>query len=298
MRLIFLSGLSGSGKSVALHMLEDLGYYCIDNMPAALLRPFISHTVRGNNPAYARTAVGLDARNTDTEIATVPALIDEFKRSGIDCEVIFLVANQDELLRRFAETRRAHPLRHGGGDLRGAIAEERRLLEPLLSAADLVIDSTNIGVHELRELIKQRVAGGAPERLSILFESFGYKHGIPADADFVFDVRALPNPYWDKSLRALSGRDEAVIRYLDAEPAVQQYIADLIRFMDARIPEYRAGNRRYLTVAIGCTGGQHRSVYIVEKLAIHYGSGHPEVRLRHSALGETGSFASSSAQRA
>jgi UPF0042 nucleotide-binding protein len=297
-RLIFLSGLSGSGKSVALHMLEDLGYYCIDNMPAALLRPFISHTVRGNNPAYARTAVGLDARNTDTEIATVPALIDEFKRSGIDCEVIFLVANQDELLRRFAETRRAHPLRQGGADLRGAIAEERRLLEPLLSAADLVIDSTNIGVHELRELIKQRVAGGAPERLSILFESFGYKHGIPADADFVFDVRALPNPYWDKSLRALSGRDEAVIRYLDAEPAVQLYIADLIRFMDGRIPEYRAGNRRYLTVAVGCTGGQHRSVYIVEKLAAHYGSGHPEVRLRHSALGETGSFASSAAQRA
>ena len=298
MRLIFLSGLSGSGKSVALHMLEDLGYYCIDNMPAALLRPFISHTVQSNNPAYARTAVGLDARNTDTEITTVPALIDEFKRSGIDCELIFLVANQDVLLRRFAETRRAHPLRQGGEDLRGAIAEERRLLEPLLSAADLVIDSSNIGVHELRELIKQRVAGGARERLSILFESFGYKHGIPADADFVFDVRALPNPYWDVALRSLSGRDEAVIRYLDAEPVVQRYITDLIRFLDARIPEYRAGNRRYLTVAIGCTGGQHRSVYVVEKLAGHYGSAHPEVRLRHSALGETGSLASSSAPRA
>src|SRR5277367_2880623 len=259
MRLIFLSGLSGSGKSVALHMLEDLGYYCIDNIPAALLRPFISHTVHSNNPVYARTAVGLDARNTDTEIATVPALVDEFKRSGIDCEVIFLVANQDELLRRFAETRRVHPLRQGGADLRGAIAEERRLLEPLLSAADLVIDSSNIGVHELRELIKQRVAGGARERLSILFESFGYKHGIPADADFVFDVRALPNPYWDHSLRHLTGRDADVIAYLAAFPSVRTMIDSIAGFLDLRIAEFEAANRSYLTIAIGCTGGQHRS---------------------------------------
>jgi UPF0042 nucleotide-binding protein len=298
MRLIFLSGLSGSGKSVALHMLEDLGFYCIDNIPAALLKPFISHTVRSSDRTYERTAVGLDARNTDGEIATVPTLIAELKRSGIDCEVIFLQSSDEELLRRFAETRRGHPLSRSNANLRDAIDHERRLLEPLLNAADLVLDTSRMSVHELRETIHRRVDKRPRDRLAVLVESFGFKHGIPSDADFVFDARALPNPYWVTELRALTGRDEPVIRFLESQEAVVRYIADVSTFISARVPEYRLSNRRYLTIAIGCTGGQHRSVYIAEQLALALKSEVPDVRVRHSELPADATFPSSSAQRA
>ena len=289
MRLIIVSGLSGAGKSVALHMLEDLGYYCIDNIPAALLKPFISHTVRGSEKIYERTAIGLDARNTDAEIASVPTLVDELERSGIDCEVLFLVANDDELLRRFAETRRAHPLSRQGESLREAIATEHRLLEPVLNRADLVIDTSRMGVHGLRDLIYRRLDPRSKDRLSILVESFGFKHGIPGDADFVFDARSLPNPYWESALRPLTGRDAPVVRFLEAQPGVLGFIDDVEKFMQQRIPEYRASARRYLTVAIGCTGGQHRSVYIAERLAARFARSFPEVRVRHSGLAEEAS---------
>ena len=284
MRLIILSGLSGAGKSVALHMLEDLGYYCIDNIPAALLKPFISHTVRSSEKIYERTAIGLDARNTDAEIASVPKLIDELKRSGIECEVLFLVASDDELLRRFAETRRAHPLSRQGETLREAIDSERRLLVPIAESADQVIDTSRMGVHDLRDLINRRVDPRAPERLSLQFESFGFKHGIPGDADFVFDARSLPNPYWEAALRPLTGRDPAVIRFLEDQPSVRAFVDEVAEFMHARLPAYRASARRYLTVAVGCTGGQHRSVYLVERLAARFADKLPEVRVRHSAL--------------
>jgi RNase adapter protein RapZ len=284
MRLIILSGLSGAGKSVALHMLEDLGYYCIDNIPAALLKPFISHTVRSSERIYERTAVGLDARNTDAEIASVPELVDELKRSGIDCEVLFLVAGDEEILRRFAETRRTHPLSRQGESLRAAIASERRLLEPIVNHADQIIDTSHMGVHELRELINHRVAQAGTDRLSLLFQSFGFKYGIPGDADFVFDARSLPNPYWDKSLRALTGRDAAVMRFLDEQPVVREFVDDVARFIAARIPSYRASARRYLTAAVGCTGGQHRSVYIAERLAERFAGSQPEVRVHHAGL--------------
>jgi UPF0042 nucleotide-binding protein len=283
-RLIFLSGLSGSGKSVALHMLEDLDFYCIDNIPAALLQAFISHTVRSRAPVYQRTAVGIDARNPDSDIATVPMLLDELKRSGIHCELLFLVASDDELLRRYAETRRKHPLSRQGESLHDAIALERTLLEPVVNAADLVIDTSRMGVHELRELINRRVGKRPRDRMSLLFESFGFKHGIPGDADFVFDARSLPNPYWEPNLRALTGRDEAVVHFLEAQPGVARFIDDVANFIEARIPEHQAANRRYLTVAVGCTGGQHRSVYIVERLAARIAARWPQVALRHSAL--------------
>jgi UPF0042 nucleotide-binding protein len=289
LRLIIVSGLSGAGKSVALHMLEDLGYYCIDNIPAALLKPFISHTVRGSEKIYERTAIGLDARNTDAEIASVPTLVDELERSGIDCEVLFLVANDEELLRRFAETRRAHPLSRQGESLREAIATEHRLLEPVLNRADLVIDTSRMGVHGLRDLIYRRLDPRSKDRLSILVESFGFKHGIPGDADFVFDARSLPNPYWESALRPLTGRDAPVVQFLEEQTGVRIFIDDVEKFMHARIPEYRASARRYLTVAIGCTGGQHRSVYIAEQLAARFAHSFPEVRLRHSGLAEASS---------
>ena len=284
MRLIFLSGLSGSGKSVALHMLEDLDFYCIDNIPAALLQTFISHTVRSGAPVYQRTAVGIDARNPDADIATVPMLLDELKRSGIHCELLFLVTSDDELLRRFAETRRKHPLSRQGESLHDAIALERTLLEPVVNVADLVIDTSRMGVHELRELINRRVGKRPRDRMSVLFESFGFKYGIPGDADFVFDARSLPNPYWEPSLRALTGRDQPVVRFLEAQPGVARFIEDVGNFIEARIPEHQAANRRYLTVAVGCTGGQHRSVYIVEQLAARIAARWPQVALRHSAL--------------
>ena len=283
-RIIILSGLSGSGKSVALHMLEDLGFYCIDNIPAAMLKPFISYTVRASESSYERTAIGLDARNTAAEIATVPTLIDELRRSGIQCEVIFLIAGEEELLRRFAETRRKHPMSHNNIDLRAAMAMERKLLDPIVSAADLVIDTSRMGVHALREIIHQRVEQRSEARLSLSFESFGFKHGIPGDADFVFDARSLPNPYWEPGLRTLTGRDPEVIRFLEAQTNVATLIADIARFIDGRIPEYKASNRGFLTVAVGCTGGQHRSVYIVDKLSALFSARYAHVTARHGSL--------------
>jgi UPF0042 nucleotide-binding protein len=287
MRLIFLSGLSGSGKSVALHVLEDLDFYCVDNIPVALLQAFISHTVRSGSSVYQRTAVGIDARNQDIDIATVPALLGELKRSGIDCELLFLVANDEELLRRFAETRRKHPLSRADQGLREAIALERRLLEPVINAADLVVDTSHMSVHELRELINRRIGKRPRDHMSVLFESFGFKHGIPGDADFVFDARSLPNPYWESALRPLTGRDEPVMRFLAAQAGVAQFIDDVAGFIGARIPEHQAANRRYLTVAVGCTGGQHRSVYIAEQLASRIAAHWPHVTVRHLALPDT-----------
>ncbi len=284
MRLIIVSGLSGSGKSVALHMLEDLDFYCVDNIPAALLKPLISHNLRGPEVGYARTAVGLDARNRPNEIATIPSVVQELRRSGLSCEVLYLHANEEVLLKRYSETRRKHPLSSSGVGLREAIAAERRLLEPITLAADLVIDTSQMGVHALRELVRERIERRREGRLSLMFESFGFKHGIPGDSDFVFDVRSLPNPYWEHSLRDLSGRDPAVIEYLGGHASVRRMIDDLCTFLEQRLAEFAAVNRSYLTIAIGCTGGQHRSVYIVERLADHFRGRYPEVLTRHHSL--------------
>jgi RNase adapter protein RapZ len=284
MRLIIVSGLSGSGKSVALHMLEDIDFYCVDNIPAALLKPFISHTVRAMGDTYPRTAVGLDARNRPNEIESIPLLVSELRRSGISCEVLYLHAAEEVLLKRYAETRRKHPLVSAGVSLREAIASERKLLEPIISAADWVIDTSHMGVHALRERIRERIDQRGDGRLSLMFESFGYKHGIPGDADFVFDVRSLPNPYWDHALRHLTGLDAAVIEYLAPYDSVRNMIAELTEFLERRVGEFSKANRSYLTIAIGCTGGQHRSVFIAEQLAAHFRRLHPNVLTRHDSL--------------
>jgi UPF0042 nucleotide-binding protein len=284
MRMIIVSGLSGSGKSVALHLLEDIDFYCVDNIPAALLKPLISHTIRGTEDVYPRTAVGLDARNRPNEIDTIPALVAELRRIGISCEVLYLHAADEVLLKRFAETRRKHPLVSPDVSLREAIAAERRLLEPITSAADLVIDTSHMSVHSLRERIRERIDRRTEGRLALMFESFGYKHGIPGDADFVFDVRSLPNPFWEHSLRHLTGRDPAVVEYLAGHASVGRLSAALIEFLTERIEEFARANRSYLTIAIGCTGGQHRSVYIAERLAGHFRQRYPEALTRHDAL--------------
>ena len=285
MRLVIVSGLSGSGKSVALHMLEDLDYYCVDNIPAGLLPMFISHTVRSQEATYGSTAVGVDARNRPSEIASVPELVEELKRSGVNCEVLFLRADEDALIKRYSETRRRHPLSRDGLGLTEAIRHERELLNPIADAADLIIDTTRTSVHELRELIRQRVAGRTHGRMSILFESFAYRHGVPDDADFVFDVRSLPNPYWEPGLARMTGRDALVAEYLERYPIVAKMFADIVGFLEHWIPELVRTNRSYLTIAIGCTGGQHRSVYLVERLAQHFSTKYALVHARHQVVG-------------
>jgi UPF0042 nucleotide-binding protein len=284
MRLVVVSGLSGSGKSVALNMLEDLGWFCIDNIPAGLLEGLVAYTLQDEEPIYRRLAVGIDARNRPGDLAAIPQLLGDLRRSGIRVEKIYLHAEDEALLRRFAETRRRHPLADERTGLADAIAAERKLLHSLADSADMVVDTTAMSVHRLREVVRLRVEERRTPRLAIMFESFGYKSGIPGDADFVFDTRTLPNPYWEPALKPLTGRDAPVREFLEASPAVAQLFDDIARFVEARIPEYERNNRGYLTVAIGCTGGQHRSVYLAERLAAHFSTRHPQVLVRHGAL--------------
>jgi UPF0042 nucleotide-binding protein len=284
MRLIVISGLSGSGKSVALHVLEDLGFYCIDNIPAPLLRSVVDEVLRGRERAYENVGVGLDARNRPEDIEKIPELIKQLRADGIVCEIIFLQADDKVLLSRFSETRRKHPLTNERVSLPEAIAKERELLGPIINSAELVVDTTSTTVYALRQQIQQRIGYREPGTLSILLESFGYKHGLPPDADFVFDVRCLPNPYWEPQLRPLSGKDAPVKAFLDAEPRVQEMIADITAFLEHWIPRYRDFHRSYLTVAIGCTGGQHRSVYIAEAVAAALAEHYGPIRTRHHEI--------------
>jgi UPF0042 nucleotide-binding protein len=283
-RLVIISGLSGSGKSVALHLLEDLGFYCIDNIPVALLRSFVDEILPRKDAAFEQVGVGLDARNRPADVAQLPELVQKLRADGLKCEIIFLQADDKVLLSRFTDTRRRHPLATDNTSLTEAIAKERELLGPVINSAELIIDTTGMTVSELREQIRKRIGEREPGALSILIESFGYKHGLPANADFVFDVRCLPNPYWEPTLRPLSGKDGAVIAFLDREPLVQQMIDDVVAFLERWIPRYRDFQRSYLTVAIGCTGGQHRSVYIAEAIAKRLSGAHGTVRTHHHEL--------------
>jgi UPF0042 nucleotide-binding protein len=286
MRLIIVSGLSGSGKTVALHHFEDLGFYCIDNVPAALLATIIGEITATQDPLYANLAIGIDARNRAADLARLPEVVRDLRARGVRCEVIFLHAEDNVLLKRYGETRRKHPLSAAGLSLREAIDRERQLLGPIIASAELVLDTTRTSIYELRDIIHRRVGAQEKAGLSILIESFGYKHGIPADADFVFDLRCLPNPYWDLSLRHLTGRDEKVIGFLEASGGVQRMYGDILGFLDRWIPEYIDFHRNYLTVAIGCTGGQHRSVYMAEKLAAELSKRYSPVMTRHNELPE------------
>jgi UPF0042 nucleotide-binding protein len=283
MRLVIVSGLSGSGKSVALNVLEDTGFYCIDNIPVGLLRSFVKEIEPRQDPDYDQVGVGLDARNLP-DVAQLPGLIDELRESGSGCEVVFLQASDDVLLSRFSETRRKHPLTSDNISLPEALAKERQLLGPIIDMADLIIDTSSTTVYDLRDLLRDRIADRDQATLSILIESFGYKHGLPADADFVFDVRCLPNPYWEPKLRPLNGRDQPVRDFLGAEAQVQEMITDIEAFLSRWIPRYQSFQRSYLTIAIGCTGGQHRSVYIAEALAERLMAAHGPIQTRHDEL--------------
>jgi UPF0042 nucleotide-binding protein len=284
MRLIIVSGLSGSGKTVALHVLEDLDFYCIDNMPAALLDTLVARVVETGDAIYDNLAVGVDARNRPDDLTSLPRLLRDLRGRGIQCEVIFLQAEDDILLKRYSETRRKHPLADKGMSLSDAIARERELLGPIIDAAEIVIDTTRTNVYELRDNLRERISGRGENELSILIQSFGFKHGVPADADFVFDLRCLPNPYWDQNLRPLTGRDAAIVEFLDGKDSVQSMYRDILAFLQKWIPQYVDFNRSYLTVALGCTGGQHRSVYMAEKLARELGGSYAHVLTRHNEL--------------
>ncbi len=284
-RLILVSGLSGSGKSVALHVLEDLGYYCIDNMPAGLLEALLDEITRSEERPTARVAVGIDARNRKRDLEALPATIRKLRERNVQTDVLFLQASDDILLKRYSETRRRHPLSQNGTALRAAIAEERELLGPVTNLADLVIDTSRSSVYELADVIRERVDRRATRALSVLIESFGFKHGIPADADFVFDLRSLPNPYWEPSLRGLTGQHPDVAAFLDAQPGFTRMYEDILGFFRRWIPEYVDFDRSYLTIAVGCTGGQHRSVYMAEKLAAALKAEHEPVLTRHNEIG-------------
>lgn len=264
MRLIIISGRSGSGKTIALHVLEDLGFYCIDNLPIDLLPELHKHV----GGSHAQIAVSIDARNIPQDLTHFKIIIQQFTaQPNHSCEIIYLDANDSTLLKRFSETRRKHPLSSKKTTLREAIQQEHQLLTPIASLADLTIDTTPLTHTELHHLIRDRVAHHDGSTLQLLLQSFGFKFGLPPDSDFVFDVRCLPNPYWEPILRPLTGIQAPVIEFLESQPHVQKMRQDIITFLTAWIPRFAADNRSYITIAIGCTGGQHRSVYMVDSIA-------------------------------
>lgn len=284
MRLVVISGHSGSGKSTALHVLEDAGFTCVDNLPASLLPQLVNHIESMSPESKQKFAISIDARNTWQDLKQFPQIINSDETLGLKCEVVFLDARNSVLIQRFSETRRKHPLSDRATDLQKAIQIERTLLEPIANIADLVIDTSNLSLHELRDLVKTRVAGNEGPGMSILFESFGFKHGLPVDAEIVFDVRCLPNPYWKPHLRAYNGLDEPVIEFLGDQAEVLEMEDDIKRYLTRWLPRFAANNRSYITIGIGCTGGQHRSVYLCDRLFRHFSELYDSVQVRHREL--------------
>lgn len=283
MHLVVVSGRSGSGKSTALHLLEDNGFYCIDNLPAGLL-PDLARQANDAGMKLPKVAISIDARNLRSDLQRFPELLRQVRDSGITCDVIFLAATDEVLIKRFSETRRKHPLTDQSHSLAEAIAAELRLLEPIIDLANLKIDTSHLNLYQLRDTLKQRLLGSRGSAPSVLIQSFGFKRGVPVDADLVFDVRCLPNPYWKPDLRPFSGKDQPVRDYLDAEPDVQEMYEDIRTFLDKWLPRYAAGERSYMTIAIGCTGGHHRSVYIAERLLSDLGDKTANLLIRHRDL--------------
>ncbi len=280
MRLVIISGRSGSGKTIALHALEDLGFYCIDNLPSSFL-PELEKQVGSLHPSVA---VSIDVRNSPGDSLHFKTVINDLNKAKKRCEIVYLDANENTLLKRFSETRRKHPLTDQATSLREAIRKEYEILSPVANLADLIIDTSPLTSQELKNLIRDRIAHHQESQIQLLLQSFGFKYGLPPDADFIFDVRCLPNPYWQPNLKALSGLDNLVIDYLAKIPEVQQLLIDICTFIEKWIPHFEADHRSYVTIAIGCTGGQHRSVYMVESIAKKIGSKITNTQIRHREL--------------
>jgi UPF0042 nucleotide-binding protein len=283
MSFLIVSGLSGSGKTIALQALEDAGYYCIDNLPAGLLAHFARQVLDARDKGLARAAVGIDARNR-AFLDEVPSALNRLHALGIQYRILFLEAEEPVLVRRFQGTRRKHPMIDDRTSLLEAIRLEKQLLEPLAFAAALRIDTTHTTPHQLRHQVNAYVRGQESPGLTVMFQSFGFKHGTPLDADYVFDVRCLPNPYWQPDLRPHTGLDAPVVQFLERHPEVGGMFDDLAGILGKWLPLYAREDRSYLTVAIGCTGGQHRSVYFVQRLAQHFAARGYNTQVRHREL--------------
>ncbi|MEX0584266.1 MAG: RNase adapter RapZ [Natronospirillum sp.] len=284
MDLVIISGRSGSGKSAALNVLEDVGYNCIDNLPASML-PELAREIEAKNIGD-KVAVCIDARNAMRSLRQFPNIIQQLPKA-LDVDIVYLDAHDDTLYTRFSETRRKHPLTNDSVALTEAIKQERELLDPIVNMAHLNIDTTGLSIYELRDQIKTRVVGTSRQEMALQFLSFGFKHGVPYDADMVYDVRCLPNPYWDPALRRYSGLDEPVQRFLHNEEDVHAMINSVEEYLRRWLPRYEANNRSYLTIAIGCTGGQHRSVFIAQQLAQIFRRDYSGVQIRHRELKST-----------
>ena len=282
--LIVISGRSGSGKSTALNVLEDMGYYCIDNLPVSLLPPLVTRL--SSDLTINKVAVSIDARNIADDLVLFPGILRSFDSDITESTVIFLDSASPALVKRFSETRRKHPLSNQVTDLREALELESKLLDPISDLAALTIDTTSLTIHELRDEIRIRVAREIHE-FALLFLSFAYKRGVPVDADLVFDVRCLPNPHWEPDLRSLCGLDEPVQIFLNQQAEFIEMFTDLSRYLNKWLPKFEANNRSYLTIAIGCTGGQHRSVFMCQKLFDSYKSNFANVQVRHRELNVT-----------
>ncbi len=287
MRCVIVSGLSGSGKSVAINTLEDDDFYCIDNMPLGMLPTCIEHLTTASPSFYEKIAIGVDVRNVSQDINLFPNIINQLKEQGVDIELVYLEADDETLIQRYSETRRKHPLTKNGLPLVEAINMEKQILGEVTLLADLRIDTTATNVRQLRSIITAQVCGKKSTKLTILLQSFGFKYGVPNDSDYVFDVRCLPNPYWEQHLRKLTGHDPEVIEYLQSHPEVKQMIDSISSFIEHWLPQFVRENRSYLSVSIGCTGGQHRSVHIAEYLAdrfMKFDDKHVSVRHRDLEL--------------
>ncbi len=285
MKLVIVSGLSGSGKSVAINTLEDNDFYCIDNMPLNMLLSCIDSLTSNEQHFYDKVAIGVDARNVSQEKSSFPHIINQIKDQSIDLELIYLEANDQTLIQRYSETRRKHPLTKKDLPLVDAINMEKSILEDVVLLADLRIDTSATNVRELRAIINEQVCRKKSSKLTILIQSFGFKHGVPNDSDYVFDVRCLPNPYWEQSLRSLTGKDPEVIEYLQSHHEVKQMITTIGDFIEQWLPYFVRENRSYLTVSMGCTGGQHRSVHIAEFTSERFKSfDEIDVSVRHRDL--------------
>lgn len=283
MNFFLVSGLSGSGKSIALQALEDMGYYCIDNLPANLLSRFAEEVINHSEDGLTDCAVSIDSRNRRF-MRSLPANLDELEQLGLSYKILFLEADEEILVQRFSETRRKHPLTDQRTALVEGIRREKELLEPLAAAAARRIDTSDTTSQELRGLVRDFAGREIGESLALLFESFGYKHSVPRDADFVFDVRCLPNPHWEPDLQPLSGLDPEVQEFLVNSTNVGEMISQIRDFIEYWLPAFQAENRSYITVAIGCTGGQHRSVFVADHLARHFKSKPFNVQVRHREL--------------
>ncbi|UDG81646.1 RNase adapter protein RapZ [Candidatus Profftia lariciata] len=279
MVLIIVSGRSGSGKSVALRALEDIGLYCVDNLPVELL-PNLAYSLANRNTL---AAVSIDIRNIPKSPQVLEIVMGNIP-NNFTSQILFLDANRNTLIRRYSDTRRLHPLSTQHISLESAIDKERYLLEPLRSRADLIIDTSDMSVHELGEMLRKRLLGKYKRDLTIVFESFGFKYGIPMNADYVFDVRFLPNPYWNFKLRPMNGLDKPVATFLEKYTEVYCFINQTSIYLEYWLPMLEKNNRSYLTIAIGCTGGKHRSVYVVEQLVEYFSSQGKHVQCRHRAL--------------